>query len=355
MAPVFMAMVTRSTAAGAIGVQQYVHRVRKEKNRSMPSEDVCRTMSELMDKASFRAYHSLQRQLERSIEFQRAVEVIRKAPVCCGGFTKRRALLKAILRGLTPFEQTAALCSWVKGPGKNIKKDHSFALASEEDRIVPIWVKRPKQRYKPSPMTVIVGHSAGKVGVRSPSYTKKNEKDFPGWDERDPKGNPDGIFIEPINGLEMHRQPDYIGALLLKSNLYDRDSITNEWRYKVYQRKPEEFAREASVEIPQQQTKKAREVKKSSAGYNLAKMIEMKHLRRKNLMPELHCEDYRDWYNDNAEPFVSPYSIVKTFPAALKGNTDSLDEEMAKLFAQKLGISTIPVVEIFAADTLFPE
>ena len=93
-----------------------------------------------------------------------------------------------------------------------------------------------------------------------------------------------------------------------------------------------------------------------AAGYNLCELLQQDGVRDRdlNLAPELKFEDYApDGYNDDAYPVATAKSIVETLPKALKGDTRDLDELTDRIFATRLGVSKIPIVQEHVLDSLF--
>jgi hypothetical protein len=330
-------MITRRDATL---VQEYADCVKRKVYERPADEQTLIAVSKLLDESAKKAYQEAQKTLEKTREFKQAISVIKEQPRTCGGFKEENAILDT----LTAYEQSAAVVSWVKEKSSSIKKPHTITLYSEEGP-VPVWVKKPKNAFV-SPMTVILGTPRG--ALKAPSYEN--------WAEEDPKTSQAKLFVEPLNALEMHRQPDCLGALTLKASSYDAGVLKHDWRYKIWNSKQSQRAKEASVELKQQQTTPVKQIKAQSAGYNLALMIENNSIRKKNLLPEVHFEDYSDeGYNDYGAAFLSPENIVKTLPAAIKGNTDDLDSAMQKLFSLRIGQSSISPVKDLVINHLFTE
>jgi hypothetical protein len=301
---------------------------------------VNRGISSLVDQSAQRAYEKFQEELESTKTFKKGVRALRDAPRTCGGFKEE----KAILENLTPYEQTAALAQWIGEDGSSMQKSRTIALYNEKG-VVPVWIKPPKNSHA-SLMTTILGHTTGTL--KAPCYEDMAEEYL--------RGTLQERFIEPLNGLEMHRQPGCIGSLILKSSAFDANLIDEGYRYKVWDVKGVSLAKEASVELKGQNTSKVIKVKQQSAGFNIGRMVANNQYRRNNLLPELYYEDFSDeGYADDEHPFFNVKSIVKTLPKALRGDSEDLDALIEKLFAVRVQGSSIRSMRAKTRDVFFPE
>ncbi|MEI6243023.1 MAG: hypothetical protein WCP39_06435 [Chlamydiota bacterium] len=327
----------RITRANNAVVDEYVKQI-AEKDFSIPPDETLRQISRLIDSSAKKAYDNFECIFKKTTEFERDLRTLKAQPRTCGKFSEE----KAILTNRTSFEQMAIISEWVREEGSQMTKNHTFAFGNSEGDVVPVWIKKPRNG-NPSLMTILLGSTRG--NLKAPLYSK--------WAKEDPLKNAyQEVFVDPLNSLEMERRPGCMGSILLKSNPYQKGTLSNEWRYKVKEGK--EFAKEASVELPKQKSKKTGLAREQSAGYNLTKMISQENLRKGNLLPDLKYEDYCDeGYEDEALSYVSPMKIVKTFPQALKGDETALDEIMAKLFATRLGISEIPSLKEPTTNRIF--
>ena len=320
-------------------LEDYVKEVEAQ-NYTMPCDKVLGVMSRLMDESMRRAFEEVNRELKETRQIKEAVIVLKNTPRTCKKFSPE----KAILDNLTPYEQSTAIATWLEEQGPSMQEPHTLTLYSG-DEIVPLWVKTPKNAPT-SLTTIMIGTTRGKL--KAPSYED--------WANENPKGTIKEAFIEPLNGLEIQRQPNYIAALALKASAYDAGTLEHDWRYKVKNTQTNELAPEASVELKGQTTSRVKKIKEKAAGYNLASILKKDSKRNVNLLPELNYEDYTDEdYNDDNIPFISSKSIVKTFPQALKNNTEELDSLMKQLFVTRLGKSGIPQVKDHVVRTLFDE
>ncbi len=325
------------TGNGAADLSNYVNSI-KEGIYTPPKAPALKAMSALVDKSAERVFKNIEKTLKASPEMEKALATLKNSPRTCGGFKPKNACLK----DLTSFEQMYALTSWVKENSTTMLKPHTVTLsANEGEALVPVWVKPLRSGGGPNLMTIFLGNTKG--ALKGPSYTD--------WAAKDPEEN---VFIEPLNSLEMHRQPGCLGGLILKAAPYEAGILSHTWRYKVYTTGTD-FAPEASVELPKQRSKKSCLIKEQSAGYNLAQMINSP-IRDKSILPELLFEEYHEeGYDDESIPSVSPHDIIKTFPEALKGNTIDLDALISQVIAPRLGKSSIGPAKDLCASFLFPE
>lgn len=267
---------------------------------------------------------------------KKAVTDFSKGNRTCGGFD----LDKGILGKLTSFEQMCALSQWIQN--RTIHKIYTRAfLTNEERETIPLYIVPPKKGVLPKKGDVSLMHV--RLGVArglkaAPKYNK--------WATDDPKSSAQHIYIDPLDALEMIRQPNRSGALLLKSTTFTQREIDHTWRYKVYNDSEESiFANEASVELPNQKSPKANDIKEQSAGFNLIKMIADPSLQETDLLENTPCfEEYfqedDDGYASSDLPRITPLCLTKATSNALSGNTTELDDIMAKLLAVQIGTST---------------
>jgi hypothetical protein len=323
------------TRIRAEALQNYYDQIVVQKEFALPEREKRRLISSVLDGSVRRVYDAFQEQLAGHKPILKAIKTLRKGEAACGGFKEKNG----ILQGLTPYEQMTAVHGWVETT--EIKKLHTRALLDTESRVIPIQVK-PMGSAGATPMTTMIGSSRGVL--HAPGYQE--------WANEDPQFGEQSHFIEPLNVLEIHRQPGCIAALCEKAAAYDGEVIDHAWRYKVY--KNGDFANRASVELPKQKNKKTMEVKTQAAACNLAMMIRNPTLRKKNILPERYGQDYSDEDGMDCFAKTTPMQILKTFPEAAKGNTDPMDREMGKLLGVRVGLSNDPVVRKWTADLLFP-
>ena len=308
----------------------------KEGTYTPPNREALLAISSLIDLSAERVFYQVNTTLKNAPEIKASRIILTNAPRTCGGFKQNNSLFS----DLTSFEQMHVITNWVNDYGPTMLKPHTISLSADEgDSFIPLWVKPLRSGGGPNLMTILLGNSKG--ALKAPCYND--------WAKNNPQNN---SFIEPLNSLEIHRQPGCLGSLFLKSAPYGAGLLANDWRYKVYTA-DKNMAPEASVELPHQKSPKTGKVKSLSAGYNLAKMVDSS-MRKKNLLPTLLFEDYStEGYNDDLLPFVSPKAIIKTLPEALKGNTAPLDALMAQVAAPRFGQSNLQPVRALLAAQLF--
>ena len=317
-------------------VQDYVTAVIQGDSYESPSPSGLVAMSQLIDASGQRAFQEAEAIMDHSRSIRRDVRTMRRADRLCGEFSPATAVLSE----RTSYEQMKVAKEWMEQD--NPRQIHTIALSAPEDSVVPVYVRSPP-KSRTTLMHIALGNGRG--ALKAPKYSQ--------WAEEDPRSTPQEVFVNPLNSLEIHRQPHCIGALLLKSGAYHNEDLDASWRYQVEENGS--LAKTASVEIPKQSSRPAKQIKAQSAGYNLAKMIETDSLRETNLLPELHYVDFHDDYNEDAIAEVTPEAIVRAFPDAIRGSTEELDALVKKLFAVHLQGSAITAVKTFTARALFPE
>lgn len=333
-------MITRGTYAD---IQAYTQRVAQDDiddSEALPSTPLLRGMSLILDTVCEEQHQNIDAPLDKAIEMRRAVEILTYGPRTCGGFKSE----KGILGNLTPYEQMAALNTWMDRRGSEIRKPHTFAfLAPGGDQVVPIWVKKPKNSSA-TLFTTIIGSSRGKL--KAPAY--------PTWATNDPKETDISHFVDPLLYLEAHRQPSYLASSFLRASSYDAGVISSDWRYKTAN--PDgTLAIEGSVEHKKQHTRKIEEIKQQSAGFNLCKMIQTN--AEENLLPQANYEAYfEEGYDDDATPTVTPLEVCAAVSEYISDKPGPLNEIAAKLFATRLSSgSEIPIVQEFTRKALFKD
>ena len=329
-------MITRATYAD---IQAYASRAERKDlaDDEMPSETLLKGMSRVLDTVCEEHPQNVEAPLHESIEMRRAVLTLTNGPRTCGGFKPENA----ILGHLTPFEQMSAFGTWMERTGPTIRKQHTFAFLAPGDKVVPIWVKKPKNGQS-SLFTTMIGTTRGRL--KAPAY--------PTWAASDPKETGQSHFIDPLFCLETQRQPSFLGSSLLKANPYDAGTLTSDWRYKTTNADGS-LAAEGSVEHKKQHTSKVEEIKQRSAGFNLCKMLTT--IPEGNLLPQSNYEDYfEEGYDDDAVPFVSATKLCSSISKYIDGETQDLASLTGKLFATRLSSrSEIPVVQEYTREALF--
>ena len=83
-------------------------------------------------------------------------------------------------------------------------------------------------------------------------------------------------------------------------------------------------------------------------------MMEDNATRTSNLTFDLIWKEFRDeGYRDDANPVCTPWSIAKSLPSAVQGNTQALDTQMKYLYSLNQVDSKVPTIRIELANTFF--
>ncbi len=301
----------------------------KQGNYSIPGPAVQKAIAEKLDAAAERAYDLFSEVLLDSDEHARRVALIARQPRTAG----KACLDKAIMSGVTPFEQYSALRSWQEKT--DIKKVHTFIFGdvSEEDYI-PVSVKPGG-----SSMGIVLGATRGER--KAPKYAD--------WAENNPNlDDSQKRFVAPLESLEVVRQPNFSAATIMKGGLFTNECISSSWRY---------GAKYACVESPGQS--KNSQKKLASAGLNLVGLFKGcpdEDTGVNMAVPGLY-EDYAaEGYNDDAEVRVTPNALFKAVRRSILVNQDDeLDELVTQLFATKLVFpeTATPEVKEKAEEVLF--
>lgn len=327
------------TRLQAQAVEDYCQVVKTE-DVSIPSLPALVGMSTLIDEAATGAFRNYDQLQTHSPAILAGALEVEKAPTVCGGFKRPK---KILLKGLTAHEQMKVLSQVLST--HNFRKKHTYAFMGHEDNIIPLWIEPSQRNQEPADLFHCV------IGRGARGTLKKFK--YPDWEEMDPKNSEYATVIDTANSLEMYRQPHLTGSLLLKAAAYEADHIEHTWRYQVG-KKPF-YSLLASVEIPGQKhkTRHIQHIVDQSAGHNFAQMIQKLGVDT-NLLPERHYEAFAaDGYKDDNIPTLTPEQILDTFPQALKGNTEPLNIAMAKLFATRVQIPSIPETNALAIQSLF--
>lgn len=335
---------TRSATQAAQLVSTYSQRVSNGEDFEISSTNdaTFRAISTILDASFRRAYDEAIEPMSESKLLQEAVSYM-KSHRTCGGFRTN----KASLSSLTSFEQMFSVSRFLsQNPGLR-KQYRTYAFRFSDDQVVPIQIKKPKNG-EASLWTTIIGANNG--SLKALAYEDMAKEDPSNIAEHE-------IFINPLTCLEMHRNPDRIGALALKSEAFDSEFIDHEWRYQNYTVNQKPF-RSASAELKKQKSNITQNMVAQSAGYNLAALIaeDSQDDTRTNILREFNFEDFADdGYRDDAHPSVTAHDIVATFPQALKGNTGPLDDLTRALFVARLDRSNISAVNEMVIKLFFPE
>jgi len=174
------------------------------------------------------------------------------------------------LEGLSAFEQMVLLSDWFHSSDRESDTRYTwcFSTATERspDRKIPLSIeKNAKTLFQV------------KLGSRAEDYraVKYDDKKDPcSFANEDPwacakREN----FIYLLEALEMVRQPNYIGATLIKGTAFEAEYIGSKWRYGTKGKMG--WKKEACVEFRNQRSlsREKKKIKKRSAAFNVFKLI----------------------------------------------------------------------------------
>ncbi len=300
-------------------------------------------LSEKIDESVLRVYNDVVHQVQATTEHRKNLKALRDAPKTCGGFTSKTALLTTA----TPLEQMIALDHLIDSRASSWQKGvRTICLGiKDSDDLIPVYLQS-KDNVLASTMTTRLGSgSRGKFKVprydqlASDSYLANNS-----------------LFVEPLEALEIVRQPYFGGATLLKGNAFSTKTIDSQRRYEVLD--PNDSSRDsqfACVELKGQNKDKTSPIKAKSAGANILSLE--KKSPKKPLSGKLHFDDLApEGYKDDVVLEVRPkdyWQAVRT--AILDDDSTELDRQTTILFLKKFGAFSSPVVNTYHADKLFKE
>ncbi len=332
-----------TTRAAAQLISNYSLIVSKDENFEISSKNdaTFRAISTMLDASFERAYREVTGLLSGDKLIEKAVAYMRNNRTC-GGFRVENASLSS----LTSFEQMFSVSEFLTQNPNLRKSTRTYAFHFSDDQVVPIWIKKPRNG-EASLWTTLVGATTGPL--KAPTYeemTNDDPSNIPGYE----------IFINPLTCLEIHRNPQRIGALALKSEAFDSRSIDHTWRYQNYDANGLAYL-SASAELKGQKSKATRDLVAQSAGFNLAEFIayDIEHDVDTNILARYNYEDFTfEGYHDDQYPIVTAKDIVATFPLALKGITGPLDNLTKTVLVARLDQSNIRAVNNLVTQTFFP-
>ncbi len=295
-------------------------------------------LSYLIDRATQKVYNEAILQIQKSPEHKENYKTLRDAPKNCGGFKDRTA----ILENASAFEQMVALDHLIATKAGNWQKGRRTYCFKQGDDLIPIYVNSTRV-MKASTMSTRLGTgSSGRFKV--PTYSDlANSNDQA----------TSSIFIKPLEGLEIVRQPHFSGATLLKGNAFESDTIDQNHRYQIVDQAGN-VSSLACVELKDQNKPRQAPTKERSAGCNILSM--KKTSPSKTLAKSLRYEDWsEEGYKDDTKQ-IKVKDCWRILEGAIrpKGEED-LEDLMRQLFVSKVGPFTSPVVKTFYEEKLFKE
>jgi len=301
-------------------------------------------ISKKINQVARRVYEELRACLWQSQEHLLRLYTIETQPRNCGS----TITASLILPEATSFEQMIALENWLYRH-QPLPLKHTFCLANNHyrmnGRIVPISI----QKGATSMMEVLIGTRG--TAHPAPVYDQN-------WDNIDPWQRIEREnFIYHLEALEIVRQPDFIGATLIKGNAFESEYINPDWRYGVSDSSGT-AKREACVEFRRQHglTSEKLLIKTQSTAFNLLQLI-AQDLRDIDLCNHRRGTIYE--YFDDPEQIPTDFSLkvspqnmlqsLKTSCRTSENNTDrdGLYYQIFKLMAAKIGPQTTPSLRSF--------
>lgn len=276
--------------------------------------------------------NKLMEALRSSPEHAQRVALLSKQDRTAGKYSSD----KVLFRGVSSFEQMAALKDWLAIA--NIKKMHTFFFAVGEDDYIPVKVS--KFSTETTLFHVFLGSSRGER--KGPRYDN--------WALSEPYNDPSQRrFIAPLEALEGHRQPEHAAATVIKANAHDTDA------YDCKERFGEEFA---CVESPHQ--RKLTNKKIASAGLNAAHLVAKysdssdPRAEEADFIPQIKYEVFGDeGYHDNLDTEVTPGQLIKSSKSAIVDHKTAEAEEIAeKLVFSRLQAPSSPALRKYVAEQL---
>lgn len=303
-------------------------------------------VSRQIDEAARQVYEDLRFCLWQSPEHLNRLWTINVQPVNCG----KTARASIILQDASAFEQMIALENWLHCYNSQLgalKERHTFCFSNTTQRLYGRAIPLSVEKNASSMWRVKIGN-AGKE-YHAPTY-----KDD--WDYRDAWQDPNAEnFIYSLEALEIVRQPDFIGATLIKGNAYESEYIDQDWRYGVTNLYGHNRL-EACVEFSKQNnlSKEKTAIKLQSAAYNLFQLIAQGH-GDTNLCAHTNTTrnvlDYFDSPQQIHHYFslsVTPNEILEaTNQTFLTSERSALYYKMFKLMLAKIGPQTTPSLRAF--------
>lgn len=301
---------------------------------TVPGKKALLPIAKVLDAATEQALTGLMTVLRGTKEHQARVALLEKQPRIAGNFDSSKVLFE----GLSAFEQMVAMSDWLADA--HIRKSHTFFLsAGGADDYVPLQAKKFKTTHA-NMMHVVLGSTSG--SHKAPKYAD--------WAETDPREDVgQSVFIYPLEGLEIIRQPYYSAATVLKGNVFEKRKIDSQWRY------GDEFA---CVETRGQ--KKATAKKQSSAGLNACTLVNRfsneadPKAEEVDIALPIKFENYADeGYNDNLNTSVTAGAVVNAVKQVfVKQDWADLCRLMETLTIAKLGVPTTPALKQHIAERL---
>ncbi|MFS8563985.1 MAG: hypothetical protein LVR00_06595 [Rhabdochlamydiaceae bacterium] len=297
-------------------------------------------ISQELDASALRVYKEYVDKIQGKEEHKKNCKALAEASKNCGGFSSSNT----ILRDATPLEQMVALDHWIQQKGSGWQKGRRTLCLGAKDDYVPVYIAK-RAGVHPTSMSVMLGCAVG--GHKAPKYSQLAE------DEDLAKTS---VFKDPLDALEIVRQPYFAAATLLKAGAFACEEINARRRYEITDQNNENRRSQfACVELIKQNDPQNAPTKEHSAGTNLYSLVhkasEECQINKNVLFEEFAPEGY----NDDAEVGVTPVMLWDaTKESLLKNDRAELDSLMERLFIAHVGKITSPSVADFYAQRIFP-
>lgn len=318
-------------------VTSYFERLR-EGDSSVPSADVLKPISILLDQATQSVVNEFMEVLGASNEHQERVQLFTSQPRKAGKFAQS----KILLQNASSFEQMVAISDWL---GRvRIRDNHTFFLSACGDDYIPVQVtKYPK--LDANMMHVRLGATSG--AHKAPKYEA--------WANTDPwQDDKQKVFIYALEALETIRQPQFSAATMIKGNAFESEHIESEWRYGSTYACVEGKGQSKNGQ-PTTTPKKV-----NSAALNVATLTDLISDASDPLAEEINLclpicyENYsEEGYADDLDLSVSPGALLKSAERAIVNRDMSdLNRLMENLVIGKLDVPRTPMLCNFVAQKL---
>lgn len=295
----------------------------KDGDVTIPAPSALLPISRKLDAVAQRTIDDLLATLRASPEHRRRVQTLLAAPRTSGSFARS----KIILDGASPFEQSAAIQSFLEQ--RPIQRPHTWFVASGDD-CVPVRVNKPKNSNA-SMMHVVLGATKG--DRKAPKYED--------WAINDPTDNArQKVFVKPLTALEIVRQPGFSAATVMKDTAFADLTIDSEHRY----------GSECACVEDKGQSKNTPK-KQRSAGLNACKFVEVfadesdPQAEETDICDSIQFEDFAEEgeYRDDLDLSVTAGGMMKAAEKAIVRHEDSdLERLMHRHVVATLGVPETP-------------
>ena len=297
-------------------------------------------ISQELDLSALRVYNTCVEKIQLQEKHKENYRVLAMARPNCGGFS----LDTAILKEANPLEQMLALDHWIREKGPRwLKGRRTICLGAPGDEYIPIYIAK-RRGINPTSMYVMLG--AGKGDHKAPRYPEL---------AGDAHLAETSVFKDPLDALEIVRQPYFASATILKAGAFAREQIDAQRRYEITdENKDTRSSQFACVELVNQNAPKNAHIKEHSSGTNLYSLV--KHSPHDPINKDVLFEEFaHEGYNDDAEIEVTPMMLWDAAKASVCDKDSlELDSLMERIFISHVGKPSSPIVANFYAQRIFP-